>query len=82
MAVGGLLTGVMLQLSVPLRMNWFAIPPTGLREPSTVPHELSARVAAPPEQLRPTVESPLHESDGPTVHELHEPHEPAVKPVK
>lgn len=80
--MGGLLTGVMLQLSVPLRMNWFAIPPTGLRDPSTVPQVLSARVAAPPEQLRPTVERALHDSEDPAVHELHDPHEPGVKPEK
>jgi hypothetical protein len=77
-----LFVGVMLQLSAPLRVNWFAMPPTGFRDGPIGLQELSTRSCAPPAQLMPAVENELHVRLEADVHELHGPHEPAVKPEK
>ena len=80
--VGGLLVGLLEQSSLPLRVNCAAIAPTGLRVGPIGPQVLSRRSCPPPEQLTPAVVKPEQVRLGAAVHELQEPHEPAVKPVK
>jgi hypothetical protein len=74
---GGLLVGVMLQSSVPLRMNWLPSPATGLRDGPIVPQVVSTMSATAHEAV-PAVEMDEQLREEPELHELHDPHDPGV----
>ena len=74
------MVGVTLQSSVPLRMNWLPNAPTGLRDGPIRLQDVSTMSDA-PHRVRPAVEIVEQLREGAEVHELHGPHDPAVKSV-